>query len=62
MRETQGFLRIQLDCLELPLYYKQQSTQLKIDECIGGFSRIHMPNLSLLISNLAWYSWLIRMA
>ena len=30
--------------------------------CIYWGVQFHTPNLSLLISNLAWYSWLIRMA
>ena len=30
--------------------------------CICWWVQFHIANLSLLISNLAWYSWLIRMA
>ena len=76
---SQGFLRMQLNCLELPMertLIHATNNTAKDRPCIGltkikGIRSIsciywrvqfHTPNLSLLISNLDWYSWLIRMA
>ena len=79
MSKTQGFLRVQLNCLELPTGWTliQATNNTAKDRLCIGLTKIkgirsisciywrvqfHTPNLSLLISNLAWYSWLIRMA